>query len=151
MADETAKVAPAATMGSTLGFVEVLEIDAEAGRARIAYEARMDHCHSGGVVQGGFVSGWIDGAMAHACIARNGRGTVPMTLELKISYFGPTRPGRVIAEAWVEKHGKRLSFYEGRILNEAGDVLAKGTSTIMIADAARVQAAARAATGQDEG
>ena len=145
MADEQPKVAPATTMGNTLGFVEVLELDRENGRASIAYEARMDHCHSGGVVQGGFVGGWIDGAMAHACMAKNGQGTVPMTLELKISYFGPARPGRIIAEAWVEKHGKRLSFYEGHIKNEAGDVLAKGTSTIMIADASRVQAAAKAA------
>jgi CheY-like chemotaxis protein len=29
-------------------------------------------CHSGGVVQGGFVTGWIDAAMAHAIIAMTG-------------------------------------------------------------------------------
>ena len=105
----------------------------------------MSQCHSGGVVQGGFVTMWIDAAMAHACIAKNGPGFVPMTLEIKVSYFGSARPGRVIAEAWVEKHGKRTSFYEGHLKAPDGTVLAKASSTILLMDIARVQAASAAA------
>lgn len=133
------------SLNETLGLIRVVSTDAE-GHARLEYEAKRDQCHSGGVVQGGFISGWIDAAMAHAAMARNGPGIVPMTLELKVSYFAPTRPGLVIAEAWVERHGKRTSFYEGRLKDAAGTVLAKATSTILLADMNRVVAASKKAT-----
>ena len=129
----------------TMGLVRIVSLDPD-GKARLEYEAKPEQCHSGGVVQGGFISGWIDAAMAHAAIARNGGSIVPMTLELKVSYFAPTRPGLVIAEAWVERHGKRTSFYEGHLLDEGGTVLAKATSTILLADMQRVVAASQAAT-----
>ncbi len=133
------------SLNETLGLIRVVSTDAE-GHARLEYEAKQAQCHSGGVVQGGFISGWIDAAMAHAAMARNGPGIVPMTLELKISYFAPTRPGLVIAEAWVERHGKRTSFYEGHLKDGAGTVLAKATSTILLADMNRVVAASKKAT-----
>lgn len=133
------------SLNETLGLIRVVSTDAE-GHARLEYEAKRDQCHSGGVVQGGFISGWIDAAMAHAAMARNGPGIVPMTLELKVSYFAPTRPGLVIAEAWVERHGKRTSFYEGHLKDAAGTVLAKATSTILLADMNRVVAASKKAT-----
>ena len=133
------------SLNETLGLIRVVSTDAE-GHARLEYEAKREQCHSGGVVQGGFISGWIDAAMAHAAMARNGPGIVPMTLELKVSYFAPTRPGLVIAEAWVERHGKRTSFYEGRLKDAAGTVLAKATSTILLADMNRVVAASKKAT-----
>ena len=101
-------MAEAHSLYETMGLVRIVETDPE-GRATLEYEAKREQCHSGGVVQGGFISGWIDAAMAHAAIAKNGPGIVPMTLELKVSFFAPTRPGLVIAEAWVERHGKRTS------------------------------------------
>ncbi|MEQ1540920.1 MAG: PaaI family thioesterase [Novosphingobium sp.] len=130
----------------TMGLVRIVELGAE-GRAVIEYEAGPHMCHSGGVVQGGFVTGWIDAAMAHAAIAMNGEGVTPMTLELKISFFAPVRPGRVFAEGWVERAGRKTCFYEGCLKDAEGRVLAKGSSTIMLADRARVEAAAKAATG----
>jgi len=133
------------SLNETLGLIRVVSTDA-GGHARLEYEAKREQCHSGGVVQGGFISGWIDAAMAHAAMARNGPGIVPMTLELKVSYFAPTRPGLVIAEAWVERHGKRTSFYEGHLKDAAGTVLAKATSTILLADMNRVVAASKKAT-----
>ena len=81
----------------TMGLVRVISVD-PAGRAALEYEARTNQCHSGGVVQGGFVTGWIDAAMAHAVIGKLGDQVVPMTLELKVSFLGPARPGLVIAE-----------------------------------------------------
>ncbi len=133
------------SLNETLGLIRVVSSD-DVGHARLEYEAKQAQCHSGGVVQGGFISGWIDAAMAHAAMARNGPGIVPMTLELKVSYFAPTRPGLVIAEAWVERHGKRTSFYEGHLKDAAGTVLAKATSTILLADMNRVVAASKKAT-----
>lgn len=133
-------------LSRTLGLIRVIEMNPE-GRARLSYRAGAHMCHSGGVVQGGFVTGWIDAAMAHAAIAMGGPDVVPMSLELKVSFFAPARPGTVIAEAWVERRGKRTCFFEGRLLDEGGTVLAKASSTLMMADRLRVENASRAAVG----
>ncbi len=131
-------------LSQTLGFVRRIEMNPE-GRAELEYEAGLNMCHSGGVVQGGFVTGWIDAAMAHALIAMLGPDTVPMSLELKVSFFAPARPGRVIAEAWVERRGRRTCFVEGRLKDVTGAVLAKASSTVQLMDRTKVEGAAKAA------
>lgn len=127
-----------------MGLVRIVKMDPE-GSSTLEYNAREEMCHSGGVVQGGFISGWIDAAMAHAAMARHGDAIVPMSLELKVSFFAPTRPGLVIAEGWVERKGRRTEFYEGHLSAPDGTVLAKATSTILMADAKKVQDASKAA------
>ncbi|WFL76935.1 PaaI family thioesterase [Altererythrobacter arenosus] len=127
-----------------MGLRRIVDMNPE-GRSTLEYEAREEMCHSGGVVQGGFISGWIDAAMAHAAIAKNGQDITPMTLELKVSFFAPARPGLVIAEGWVERHGRRTSFYEGHLKTPNGTVLAKGTCTVLLADRARVERASQEA------
>ena len=131
------------TLQHTLGQNRVVSM--EGGRATIAYDAGMHMCHSGGVVQGGFISGWIDAAMAHAAISLTGRETSPMSLEMKVSYFAPVRPGRVIAEGWVERMGKSTCFAEGLLKDDKGTVLAKASSTIRLVPLAKVEAGSRAA------
>ena len=128
----------------TMGLVRIVEMNPE-GRSRLEYEARANQCHSGGVVQGGFVTGWIDAAMAHAVIAVLGHDVTPMSLEIKVSFFAPVRPGRVIAEGWIERRGKKTAFVEGHLLDLGGNVLAKGSSTVTLFDRGKVEAAARAA------
>jgi uncharacterized protein (TIGR00369 family) len=83
------------------------------------------------VAQGGFVCAWIDSAMAHASMTLAPELT-PMSLELKVSYFAPVRPGRVIAEGWIERPGRTNSFAEGRLIDSAGAILAKASSTIRL-------------------
>ncbi|MDO8912960.1 MAG: PaaI family thioesterase [Phenylobacterium sp.] len=131
------------SLNETLGQQRVVS-NAD-GRAVIEYLAGAHMCHSGGVVQGGFVSGWIDAAMAHAAMSAGGDVT-PMSLELKVSFFAPARPGPVIAEGWVERQGRSVCFLEGRLTDGAGAVLAKASSTVRLMDRARVEGAARAAT-----
>ena len=134
----------AATLQSTLGQVRI--VSWEGGRAAIEYEVGPQMCHSGGVAQGGFVCGWIDAAMAHASLSIAPEMT-PMSLELKVSYFAPARPGRVVAEGWIERRGKTTCFAEGRLLDGQGNVLAKASSTIRLIPREAVEASARKALG----
>jgi acyl-CoA thioesterase len=108
------------------------------GHATLEYEVLPEMCHSGGVAQGGFVSGWIDAAMAHAVMAKHGFDRVPISLELKVSFFAPANPGRVLAEGWIERAGGRTLFAEGRLTTLDGKILAKASSTISLIDAAKV-------------
>ncbi|HUO91468.1 MAG TPA: PaaI family thioesterase [Rhizomicrobium sp.] len=118
-------------LSQSLGLERVID-HGEAGKAVIHYRATPAMCHSGGIVQGGFVTGWIDAAMAHVVIAATRREFSPLSLEIKISFLKAAAPGLVIAEAWIEKLGRSTGFLEGRLLNEAGEVLAKGTSTVKL-------------------
>ena len=136
--------APPVDLYQTMGLERVVSSD-PAGRACLEYRATPAQCHSGGVVQGGFVTGWIDAAMAHAVMAIPGDAAVPMTLEIKVSFFAPTRPGLVVAEAWVVQGGRRTKFVEGTLKDSAGTLLAKASSTITMASRAKVEAAAREA------
>lgn len=139
--------APPDDLSTTMGFLRIVDLD-PAGRAEIEYQAGMHMCHSGGVVQGGFVTGWIDAAMAHAVMSLHGREFAPMSLEVKISFFAPVRPGIVIAEGWIERAGKSTSFAEGLLRDAQGNVLAKASSTLRLIPLAKVEAGSRAAIGQ---
>jgi len=138
----TDAVAP--TLHDTLGQVRI--VSAEPGRTAIEYAIGPQMCHSGGVAQGGFVCGWIDAAMAHASLSLMPEMT-PMSLELKVSYFAPARPGRVIAEGWIERRGRATCFAEGRLIDPDGKVLAKASSTIRLIPREAVEASARRALG----
>lgn len=138
----TDAVAP--SLHDTLGQVRV--VACEDGRAAIEYQVGPHMCHSGGVAQGGFVCGWIDAAMAHASLSILPDMT-PMSLELKVSYFAPARPGRVTAEGWIERRGRTTCFAEGRLLDSGGAVLAKASSTIRLIPRDAVEAAAKKAMG----
>ena len=114
-----------------LGMEKVVDSGA-GGRAVLHFRATMDMCHSGGIVQGGFVTGWIDATMAHAVMAQSNDELSPLSLEIKVSFLEAARPGLVIAEAWIERRGKTTAFLEGRILDETGKVLAKASSTVRL-------------------
>jgi uncharacterized protein (TIGR00369 family) len=120
----------------TLGFERLVDNGAQSGRAVIHFRATMDMCHSGGIVQGGFVTGWIDMTMANVIMAKPEQGN-PLSLEIKVSFLASARPGLVIAEAWIERMGRSTAFVEGLLRNEAGDVLAKASSTIKLIPAKR--------------
>ncbi len=115
-----------------LGDGEVVESDGDKGRAVLHFTCKPEMCHSGGVAQGGFVTGWLDSAMAQACIARYTTAKWIATLEIKVSFFRPTAPGPVVAEGWIERAGKQTVFAESRLLNADGEILAKASSTVRL-------------------
>ncbi|MEJ0043098.1 MAG: PaaI family thioesterase [Rhizomicrobium sp.] len=118
-------------LSATLGLEKVVD-HGQSGRAVIHYRARPDHCHSGGIVQGGFVTGWIDAAMAHLVMAQTDFRFSPLSLEIKVSFLQSAGPGLVVAEAWIERLGKSTAFLEGRLSNDKGEVLAKASSTVRL-------------------
>ena len=112
-----------------MGFSKILEFSRENQSIKIEYIAEPRHCHSGNIVQGGYVTGWIDSAMAHSVMIPTDFKFSPLTLELKITFLKSANPGIVIAAAKVIKLGKSVAFVEGTLTNESGDLIAKGTST----------------------
>lgn len=89
-------------------------------------------CHSGDIVQGGFLAGMLDAAMTHAVFADLRDFVIVATLEIKVSYLEVARPGTIIGRGWIARMGKTISFLEGELTNSDGVVLARSSSTARI-------------------
>ena len=110
-----------------LGLKRIVAME-ETGRAVMEFTAQTQHCHA--VVQGGYVAAWIDAAMARAVSAVTKGEFGCNTLEMKVAYYGPARLGQTLtAEGWIERLGRSTVFLEGSLTDEAGNVVAKASST----------------------
>ena len=112
---------------------KLLDIDAERGIARFRFEVVPAFCHSDGrICQGGFLTGMVDSAMAHAAIARSKLKAAVPTLEIKVSFFEAMGPGIVFAEGRVLRWGGSVGFLDGDVRDETGRLIVHSTSTIKI-------------------
>jgi acyl-coenzyme A thioesterase PaaI-like protein len=117
-------------MYDRLGVAAPVSVDDETGRTRIEILAEDSHCHSNGtIVQGGFIAGWLDHAMANCVFALTDFTVQPISLDLNISYYKSAGPGVLFAEAWVAKRGTSICFLEAQLVTPGNDLLAKATST----------------------
>ncbi|MFT5391060.1 MAG: acyl-CoA thioesterase [Gammaproteobacteria bacterium] len=120
-------------MLEALGFVETVSVDRDLARVSLKFRPERHHCNNAGVVQGGFITAWLDCAMSSAVFVKGGRGTTLVSLEIKTAYYAPIYPGTtVMAQGWIERQGSRTAFLEGRVVDEEGNVLAKTTSTASV-------------------
>jgi uncharacterized protein (TIGR00369 family) len=112
-----------------IGFAGVVRIDAEAGIVRMRYTARSEFAHSNGaVVQGGFVTAWLDSAMAMAVSARDPESVVA-TLELKVSFLERVDVSTFEVEARAVRWGGSIVFLEADLFSKDGRLLARASST----------------------
>lgn len=117
----------------SMGFVQVLSTDRKLGVVRAEFEAMKRFCHTDGtIVQGGFISGWLDFSMAQAVIVRAAEPVGVASLELKVNFLQRVGPGRVIAEGRVLRMGRRVAFLEASLFDPDGAVLATASSTALL-------------------
>ncbi|MBS0547791.1 MAG: PaaI family thioesterase [Proteobacteria bacterium] len=111
----------------------LLAVDSARGTCRFQFEVVPAFCHSDGrICQGGFLTGMVDSAMAHAAIAKGKLALAVPTLELKISFFEAMGPGMLFAEGRVMRWGGTVGFLDGDLKDAQGRLIAHATSTIKI-------------------
>lgn len=115
------------TLGGT-----VVAFDREIGNASLGFVANRSMCNPGDGVQGGFICGMLDAAMAYAVFGRLGEVAIVATLEIKVSYLEITRPGELHALGTVVRSGKTVTFLEAELRNTDGVLLATATSTARV-------------------
>lgn len=106
--------------------------DEDAQTLEMRYRIDDSYCHSGGIVQGGFIAGMLDAAMAHVVFAVLGEIVIVASLEIKVSYFAVTKPGELRATGRIAKLGNSIGFLEAELRDESGSLLAAATSTAKI-------------------
>lgn len=112
----------------------VVGFDTDSQTIDMRYEIDASFCHSGNVVQGGYITGMLDAAMAHAVFCALERCLVVATLEINVSFLDIATPGELVAHARPLRLGKSIGFLEAELCDTEGTLLAKATSTARIID-----------------
>jgi uncharacterized protein (TIGR00369 family) len=124
---------PAPPIARTMGFrlAEVGE-----GRAVFESEPGPELLNPLGLVHGGVALTLIDSAAGCAVHTMLPAGTSYTTVETKVNFTRPLRPGggTIRCEGEVVTRGRQVATAEARLLGPDGKVAAHGTSTLMIFD-----------------
>lgn len=106
----------------------------EQGRARLTLDVEEKHRQIQGILHGGAMATLIDTAVAFAIVGASEPGARFSTVEMKINYLSSVAAGRITAEAWLVRDGRRIVVAECDVNDEQGKLLAKGLLTYIRLD-----------------
>lgn len=121
---------PAPSIGQTMGLTAV-----EVEPGLITLEARPDsrHLNPAGAVHGGFAATCLDGAAALALFSTLEASTAHSTVDLNVKYVRPLSVGETYrVQGWVVERTKSLAICDAQVLDAAGKLYAKATTTFVI-------------------
>ena len=109
--------------------MELAEIDFDSCRIDLPLAER--HLQPFGIVHGGVLASLIDTATFWAVFLRLPEDDGLVNVDLKLNYLKPVRTGRLRAEGHCLRAGRQVSYAEASVRDEAGGLVARGTSTLM--------------------
>jgi len=122
-------------LSESMGNFHVTGWEPERKLLSAAFTVRREYCHTNGTIaQGGFITAWLDAAMAHAVMHDSGHAQTVFSLEIKVSFYEKVGPGEGRVEGRVIRRGKRVAFMEAALYNPAGKLAAEATSTGILAE-----------------
>jgi uncharacterized protein (TIGR00369 family) len=98
---------------------------------RIELELAERHMQPFGIVHGGVLATLIDTATFWAGFMRLPEDAGLVNVDLKLNYLKAVTRGYLRAEGRCLRAGKQLSYTEASVLDENGELVAHGTSTLM--------------------
>lgn len=114
---------------------EFVSFDPDKGELTTRFTPPPSFASPRGAVQGGLIAGFLDEVMGGALLAvtDHGEGEVrlPLNLDMNLTFMRMVPLETITAKGRVVKHGKRVAFLEGELLDEDGNVLARATSTAL--------------------
>lgn len=119
------------TAAITLGW-SLVDADIERGEVEVSFEATEDFLNPAGTVQGGFLTAMLDDTMGPALAATLDDGQYGTTIDLKVSFLRPAKPGRLTGRGRIVHRGGTIAFLAGELLDESGQVVAVGSATTRI-------------------
>ncbi|UHQ19351.1 PaaI family thioesterase [Lysobacter sp. KIS68-7] len=111
-------------LGMTLA---VLDFD----RAQVTVDLDARHTHGFGMVHGGVFATLIDSATWWSAYMRIPETAGLVNVDLKLNYLKAMTGGSLRAEGRCLRAGRQISYAEATVLDERGDLVAHGTSTLM--------------------
>jgi uncharacterized protein (TIGR00369 family) len=84
----------------------------------------------GTIVHGGAIATLADESLASVAFTLAEEGETTTTVDLKVEYYRPCRPGRLVARASVRHRTRRLAFCQATVEEEGGEVVAEARAVI---------------------
>jgi uncharacterized protein (TIGR00369 family) len=100
-------------------------------RCRIELTLGERHMQPFGIVHGGVLATLIDTATFWAGFMRLPEDAGLVNVDLKLNYLKAVTGGQLRAEGRCLRAGRQLSYTEASVFDEAGELVAHGTSTLM--------------------
>ena len=110
----------------------ITNVDTEKGICEMDFEVPLHFCHSGDIIQGGFVTAMLDSVCTFSVFGTNPNVIKLATLELKVTYLKASRAGKFKAIGRIESMGRSIAFLTGALFNEEGQKTASITTTAKI-------------------
>jgi uncharacterized protein (TIGR00369 family) len=129
--DGVAGRAPMPRAARTLGF-EFLDADPEQGTIELAFTATEAFTNPMGNVLGAFLSAMLHDTVGPALLATVEPDEFQSTLELKVSFLRPTRPGRLVGKGRVVRREGDLAFLEASLADSDERTVATASATARV-------------------
>jgi len=129
--DAAAGRIPPPPAAETLGW-RLEAVDPAVGTVQVAFEASPTFRNPMGNIQGGFLAAMLDDTLGPALVATLEPDQFAATLELKVNFLRPARPGRLVGTGRIVHRGGTIAFLAGDLRDAAGDLIATATATARI-------------------
>jgi uncharacterized protein (TIGR00369 family) len=107
-------------------------VSIEFDRALIEMKTANQHLQLYGIVHGGVLATLIDTATFWAVFLRIPEDAGMVNVDLKLNYLKPFQTGLLTAEGRAIRPGNRICYAEAHVMNSNREIVAHGTSTLMI-------------------
>jgi len=111
---------------------EIVEVDPQKGVCVMEFQVSEDFCHSGNVIQGGFITAMLDSVSSHAVFVTTPNIANLSTMELKVSFYAPSLAGKYKAIGKIEKQGYKTAFLSAELIDDQDVTTAALSSTAKI-------------------
>lgn len=122
---------PLPAAAALLGF-ELVAVDPDAGTIEARFQGKPEFANPMGMIQGGFLAAMLDDTLGPALVATLDEGQFAPTIELKVNFVQPARPGSLVATGRVVARRRSIAFLAGELRDEKGELVATATATARI-------------------
>ncbi len=129
--DFLAGARPAPPAADLLGW-QLSWVAPERGEIEVFFNADRRFSNPMGNIQGGFLAAMLDDTLGPALVATLAGDEFAPTLELKVSFLRPARPGRLTGRGRVIHRGGTIAFLAGDLRDDTGQVLATASATARV-------------------
>lgn len=112
--------------------MELIDFSSKERWAEFAFNPQPSFANPGGNVQGGFICGMLDDAMALASSIAQGFTVVVPTLQMSVTFLNPTPMTRLIARGEALRIGKNTTQMQGALRLPDGTLLAVASASAVI-------------------
>jgi uncharacterized protein (TIGR00369 family) len=119
--------APIPRAAATLGL-ELIHADVDRGTIELAFKATDDFTNPSGNVLGAFPAAMLYDTVGPTLLATLAPDEFQSTLDLKVNFLRPARPGRILGRGRIVQRTGDLAHLEASLFNSEHAILATATA-----------------------